>query len=84
MDEQLAERFFKEGVPENIKDRVLDILILPNFGSHDEALKIRLILDELIPSSLIVSDKSLPKVFEEHPVEVFDEEAPVRIPKSNR
>ena len=72
MNEQLIERFFENGIPEEAKNRVLDILVLPDFSSHDDALKIHVIFDELIPDSLTPLAEVIPNVFEGHPIEVFE------------
>jgi len=72
VNEQLVEKFFEDGVPENVKNRVIDVLVLPDFSSDDEALKIRVIVDELIPNSLIENAGTFPSSFDGYPVEVFD------------
>lgn len=41
MDEKLARRFFKHGIPDDEKNRVVNILVLADFSSEEEdALKI--------------------------------------------
>ena len=50
------------------------------------AIQIRVIVDELIPNSLIKSGDVIPAFFEGHPVEVFEDEPPLekRLSKNRR
>lgn len=73
MDESLADRFFEDGLSESVKNRVVDVLVLPDFDADDEAIKIRVVVDELIPNSLIAFGETIPNTFDGHRIEVFED-----------